>query len=231
MDIFDNAAGVLGSDGIPDGLADMTRTYNAFELTLEKRFSQGFQFLANYRLAKVWGNWEGLFRNDNGQDDPFITSLFDFRQDPVTKSLLYSYVPGYLNTDRRHVLNVNGSYTMPNKLTIGIGARLTSGYPLTPIGTHPASGYGDNEVPMEPRGSAGRSDWINNIDVHADYPFTFGDNYRLRFAVDMFNVFNLKKTVDVDTQAQTSGEPYDDYLSPLTFQRPFNMRLSIRFEF
>ena len=49
--------------------------------------------------------------------------------------------------------------------------------------------------------------------------------------MDMFNVFNLKKTVDVDTQAQLSGEPYDDYLSPLTIQRPFNMRVSIRFEF
>ena len=237
MDIFDNAAGVLGSDGIPDGFPDVQRSYNAFELTLEKRFAQGFQFLANYRLAKVWGNWEGLFRNDNGQDDPFITSLFDFRDD-ASHVLAASYIPGYLNTDRRHVLNFNGSYTMPNKLTFGIGARLTSGYPLTPVGTHPASGYGDGEIPgvlpdgtHVTRGYAGRSDWINNIDMHADYPFTFGDNYRLRFAVDMFNVFNLKKTSEVDLQSQLSGEPYEDYLTPLTIQRPFNMRFSIRFEF
>ncbi len=241
QDIFDNALGVLGSDGIPDGFADMTRTYNAFEVTLEKRFSQGFQFLANYRLAKVWGNWEGLFRNDNGQDDPFITSLFDFRDEVLAnggRALGVSYVPGYLNTDRRHVLNFNGAYTLPCKLTFGIGARLTSGYPLTPVGTHPASGYGDNEIPgilpdgtQVVRGYAGRSDWINDVDLHADYPFTFGDNYRLRFAVDLFNVFNLQKTTQVDTQSQSGGDPYADYLTPTTFQRSFNMRASIRFEF
>jgi hypothetical protein len=47
----------------------------------------------------------------------------------------------------------------------------------------------------------------------------------------MFNLFNLKKTTQVDTQATSGGEPYIDYLQPLTIQRSFNMRFSVRFEF
>ena len=33
---------------------------------------------ASYRWSRLWGNFEGFFRNDNGQSDPAITSLFDF---------------------------------------------------------------------------------------------------------------------------------------------------------
>lgn len=232
-DILNNATGAMildangavigvNPDGIPDGFADVERSYNALELTLEKRFSEGMQFMANYRLSKLWGNYEGLFRNDNGQNDPNITSLFDFRLSPA---LMYQFVPGYLNTDRRHVFNLNGSYTFPSKFTLGLGVRLTSGAPITPLDPHP--GYGnDGEIPVRPRGADGRTSWINNVDMHADYPITFGDNFRLRFAVDFFNVLNRKVAATVDENYN-----YVDYMTALSFQAPFNARFSMRFEF
>lgn len=226
-DYFDNMTGALGPDGQPDGYGQPERSYNAFEVTLEKRFSQGLQFLANYRVSKLWGNYEGLYRNDNQQDDPNLSSLFDFRNSPM----LYSqYVPGYLNTDRRHTFNLNGFYTFPSSLTLGVGVRLSSGIPLTPLGTQPVY-KSDGEIALEPRGSDGRGDWINTVDLHADYPFHFGERFRVRLAADLFNILNRQKVTSYDQKYQLSFVPNPDYLTAETFQRPFTARVSVRFEF
>lgn len=227
VDYFNNETCALGPDGLADGFGKAQRTYNALEISLERRSVNGLQFMANYRLSKLWGTYEGLYRNDNQQDDPNLSSLFDFRDSPL---LAYQYVPGYLNTDRRHVINFNGSYTFTMKLTLGMGVRISSGLPLTPLGTQPFY-VSDGEIPLEQRGDAGRGDWINSMDLHADYPFTFADNYRLRLALDLFNVFNCQDTVMYDQDAQLSFVPNPDYLTALSFQKPFNLRFSIRFEF
>ena len=50
----------------------------AMEFEVNKSFSRGWQMRANYRIAKLFGNYEGSFRNDNAQNDPNISSLFDF---------------------------------------------------------------------------------------------------------------------------------------------------------
>src|SRR6266567_3628856 len=34
--------------------------------------------LASYRWSRLRGNFEGFYREDNGQSDPGITSLYDF---------------------------------------------------------------------------------------------------------------------------------------------------------
>ena len=51
------------------------------ELRYGKDGAEDPDFVLNrtpYRHARITGNYEGLFRNDNGQSDPNITSLFDF---------------------------------------------------------------------------------------------------------------------------------------------------------
>ena len=53
------------------------RYYRALEFTATKRFTNNYQFIASYVYSSLIGNYEGLFRNDNGQSDPNITSLFD----------------------------------------------------------------------------------------------------------------------------------------------------------
>ena len=73
-------SGSSGADGVPDGFPDVSHKYQAVEIELNKRFSHGWQLLANWRIAKVEGNFEGHFRNDNGQTDPAISSLFDFTE-------------------------------------------------------------------------------------------------------------------------------------------------------
>ena len=62
---------------ILSALVRARRYYRAIEFTATKRFSNNYQFIASYVFSSLIGNYEGLFRNDNGQSDPNITSLFD----------------------------------------------------------------------------------------------------------------------------------------------------------
>ena len=52
--------------------------YNAVEVTADKRFANRWALQASYRYSRLRGTYEGFFRDDNGQSDPGITSLFDF---------------------------------------------------------------------------------------------------------------------------------------------------------
>jgi hypothetical protein len=188
----------------------------------------------NYRWAKLFGNYEGAYRNDNGQSDPSISSLFDFTQG-VLGMLGDQYVPGFLNTDRRQVGNVYGSYVVPNgfakKLTAGLGLRASSGQPITNFGAHPV--YTDGgEIPLGVRGSLGRNASNYQADLHADYPVSLGEKYKIKFAFDAFNITDSRslEAVDQDSALQY-GTPNVDYLKPLGFQRAIYGRGSVRIEF
>src|SRR5262249_56247650 len=74
----DLSGGAATPDGKPDGFVDPVRNYQAVEVELNKSFSRGWLMRVNYRVARLQGNYEGAFRNDNGQTDPSISSLFDF---------------------------------------------------------------------------------------------------------------------------------------------------------
>jgi hypothetical protein len=232
-------SGVLGLDGIADGFVDPVRRYRAVEIGVEKRFSKNWQLMANWRIAKLDGNYEGLFRNDNQQTDPNISSLFDF---VGSSSLGNQFSVGVLPTDRRHVTNLYASYSFNNGLTLGTGWRLQSGYPLDNLAAHPAY-QNQGEVPLGGRGSQGRSPVTSTIDVHADYAWKMTERFRVKFVGDIFNLWNARRVNRINVYSDTgflSGvnpplAPNPDFLLPQAvpnaFQRPLNARLAIRLEF
>ena len=229
-----DVAGLPVSDGKADGFANPRRHYQAFEIEVNKNFSHNFLLRANYRFAKLYGNYEGLYRNDNGQSDPGVSSLFDFTQG-ILGELGAQFQPGYLNTDRRQVGNLYGSYVVPKtflkNLTGGIGLRGSSGTPITKFGAHPVY---DNagEIPLGGRGTIGRVASNYTLDLHADFPINFSDTKRLKITWDTFNVTNSRSLVSVDQDADLAfGSPNVDYLKPLAFQRAFYARGAVRFEF
>jgi hypothetical protein len=102
---------------------------------------------AAYRYAKLYGNYEGLFRNDNLQDDPNITSLYDFPDTPLMRG---QFLGGRLNTDAEHKLSVYGTYQLPFGLNLGGALNMVSGVPRFLLLTHPNDIYyiaGVGEVP------------------------------------------------------------------------------------
>jgi hypothetical protein len=235
-------AGAVVADGIPDGFADPVRKYWAVEFEVNKTFSHNWQLRANYRVAKLFGNFEGAFRNDNGQSDPGISSLFDFTTGDFNL-LGNQFTPGILNTDRQQVANGYFSYVFDHgklkNLTLGSGVRIQTGTPINQMAAHPVY---DNagEVPIGGRGSEGRTPTTGTVDLHADYVMNITERLHLRFGMDMFNLGNAKRVLLINQNIDLgTGTPNLDFLKPATLiatrgdsiQSPFNARVFFRLEF
>ncbi|HYG81899.1 MAG TPA: hypothetical protein VD861_15985, partial [Pyrinomonadaceae bacterium] len=229
--------------GVGQGFGRARRYYRALEFTATKRFTNNYQFIASYVHSSLIGNYEGLFRNDNGQSDPNITSLFD-----LVSLLNNSY--GRLPNDRPHQLKFNGSYQTPWRFLISGNFYVQSGIPFNALVPHAV--YGNNNGLGVPRGTAltpadrpggitsgrNRTPTTWNLDLGAYYPIQFGENRQLRFQVDWFNVFNQQRAVKLDETLQiTSGvtgvppvnNPFYGYGS--IFQYPSSLRLGVKFQF
>jgi outer membrane receptor protein involved in Fe transport len=227
------------------------RYYRAIEFTATKRFTNNYQFIASYVFSSLIGNYEGLFRNDNGQSDPNITSLFDLVS-------LLNGLYGRLPNDRPHVFKFNGSYKTPWKLVVSGNLNAQSGIPFNMLVPHAV--YGNNEGFGVPRGTAivpnvgatvpggsigiesavgtTRAPFTMNLDLGAYMPIKFGETKELRFTADWFNVLNSQRALTLDqTFSLTSGvtgvapvqNPF--FGSGLIYQFPSSLRLGARFQF
>jgi hypothetical protein len=234
-------------DGTPDGFPDAVRKYRALEIELNRRFSNGWQGFFNWRIAKLEGNFEGHLRNDNGQTDPGISSLFDFTQGDLNL-LGDQFAIGPLNSDRRHIINVYGSYAFDkargwhtlNGLNVGLNMRYETGLPVNKLDPHPVY-LNTGEVPIGGRGSQGRTPNYTRFDVHTDYSWGVTENTKVKFTADFFNIFNSQKLWRFDENSAldfvgAGNPPNPDFLKPrpypgLGYHLPFNLRLGVRFEF
>lgn len=230
--------GVAISDGVPDGFPDPVRDYTAVEFEANKSFSHNWQMRANWRISRLFGNFEGAFRNDNGQSDPGISSLFDFTEGDFGL-LGDQFRPGVLNTDRRHVVNLYTSYVVDRSrlkgMTLGLGIRGETGIPINDLKAHPVY-LNSGEVPVNGRGSLGRTAGDGQLDLHLDYPFSLGERKRFRVGGDFFNILNHRHQIRVDQNEDASfGTKNIDFRKPVGrtngFQRPFYARFFVRFEF
>ena len=179
-----------------------TRKYKALEISLNKAFSDNWQLFASYVRSKNEGNYGGLFRQDNGQLDPNITSTFDL------PSLLKGAF-GLLPNDRPNQFKAYGTYRMPFKLTAGFFGEYLSGTPISKLGAHTV--YGRRERFIGDRGSFGRTPNIWHLDLHLEYPIKLGPASELRIIADGFNVANQQKasTVDNEWTLQRAAETTD----------------------
>src|SRR6184192_1288743 len=182
--------GEFYADGKPDTYRDPKREYEAVEFEVNKSFSHNWAISANYRIAQLRGNYEGAFRNDNGQADPGISSLFDLTEGKL--GLLRNQQSiGFLNGDRKHVLNVHSTYVVPNGrmkgLVLGSGLTVQSGVPLTTLIAQQAY-QNAGEVPYFGRGDLGRSPVTGLVDAHVEYPWKLTERMHLKFGFDVFNI-------------------------------------------
>ena len=244
----------LGINGSPSAqcFGSARRYYRALEFTATKRFTNNYQFIASYVFSSLIGNYEGLFRNDNGQSDPNITSLFDLVS-------LLTNMYGRLPNDRPHQFKFDGSYRTPFKLLVGASFRAQSGIPFNALIPHPV--YGNNEGFLIQRGTAivptvtasqpgfpnkvdsigsNRTPTTFNLDMNAYYPIKVGEKRELRLQADWFNVFNNQRAIRLDeTLRINSGIPgagFIQFANPFygagtIFQFPSSLRLGVKFQF
>ncbi len=186
------------------------RTYDAMELAITKRFSNGFFYSANYTLSRLYGNYAGIASSDEitSPSTGLVSSaaqgsssaarqggnanrawdldeiLFDARGNLDLK--------GRLATDRPHVFKLYGSKDVKwgtRQVTdLGLLFYIGSGTPLTSqVNT-------SNQVPVyvNGRGDMGRTPVLNYTNLLIGHTFRLGEGKSIRFEFNADNLFNQK---------------------------------------
>jgi hypothetical protein len=171
------------------------RSYNALQITAERRFTKSFYLSAAYTYSETRGNYPGLFSPETGQLDPNLTSMYDL---PELMANRYGSLPA----DRPHLLKLDGYYRLMLEnigyFTFGASIRGQSGIPRNTLGAHAVYGLGESYILG--RGEGGRTDLTTRFDTKVAYGRMLSDSMRLEAFVDLFNVFNQQGELEVDEQ-------------------------------
>lgn len=195
--------------GTPSGFATPRpkRQYDALELGYSRRLSAGWFFSANYTLSRLYGNYAGLASSDEVTTPTTGGSVAVPQQQAGSISrpggnvnrawdldeLLWDSrgnlnVLGRLATDRPHVVKLYGSYDLPFGTQVGAFFYGGSG---TPISTYVTS-TNSADLFVNGRGDMGRTPVLTRTDLLVSHELKLVNSKRLRFELNVTNVFNQK---------------------------------------
>ena len=190
------------------------RQYDAVQLELNRRFADNWFMGGSYVWSKLHGNYPGIASSDEIRT-PTLGLVYGADQqqaglsfrpggnvnrawdlDESTWDAKGNLDPqGPLATDRPHVFKLYGAYSFPFGTQIGANFYAGSGTPLTTY-VNTLNGI---EVFVEGRGDMGRTDLLNYTDLLLSQEVRMGATQRLRFELNVLNVFN-QKTVTAPVQ-------------------------------
>jgi hypothetical protein len=159
---------------------------------------------ASYTYSVLRGNYPGLFRPENDQLDPNLTSEYDL---PTLMTNKNGLLPGDMTHQFKLFAAYNFTITPRFNVTTGASFRVRSGTPVSALGAHPI--YGASEAFIIPRGMAGRTDSVTKVDLKGQLEYVIRAPYAVRVSVDLFNVLNSEETVIMD-QVYTN-----DFVQPI----------------
>lgn len=216
---------------------DMKRTYKALDLYLERPFDGTWEARVDYTLSYS----EGQVKSEFGQTNISKTQDWDVAE-------MMKYASGYLANDRRHQLKVRGSYALTPEWLVSGNLRVESGMPVSCLGLYNPDGSIDENTPeADPVGYGAsyhtcfgevarpgdeRTPWTRSLDLGLTYrPEAF--DQRLTLGLQVLNVFNENKTLQVDVTSGTDA-PYtvsNTYMLPISRQTPRYVVLSAAYRF
>ncbi len=208
-----------------------SRRYRGLALSLNKRFSRGWQLRASYVYSRSWGS-----------DDNVWGEYAETRTSGLGASLLFSNpnyqidAAGRLTIDPTHVLKVSGSYQIPKvEVVLGLFYSFASGETYNrhiwvpdDIDPDPVSKFHEYVYILgEERGSF-RYPSQHNLDLRLEKFFS-RSRFRMGVLVDIFNVFNSGAA----TWVQTQIDPWTEYGfgQVLGIRFPRSYRVGFRFSF
>ena len=169
--------------------------YDALQLMLDKRFSQGYSFRLSYTRSRTRGNTDGTF---NGI---IVTQVGD--------DLRLEDNMGPSDDDRPHILSINGTVEIPGVpgLTLSPVMRYMSGTPFSLIDTRfdlnqngrtddefmapgTYSGVGENAFSVENKGgpNGARGPDFFQLDLRVGYSVRMPNQQRLQLFGEIFNL-------------------------------------------
>jgi hypothetical protein len=176
-----------------DGFID----YDTFQVSLNKRYSQGYSARLSYAYSRGEGN------TPTGQAETINSQFLD--------DLRLDTEIGPTNVDRPHILSINGTYDVPKTGGLKVSGVLQarSGQPFSlinttfdndrngftgneylPAGTY--SGTGPDSITVENKGgrNGARGPNFMSIDMRAGYRFRLRGSRTLEAYLDVFNLTN-----------------------------------------
>lgn len=211
------------------------RLYDALEFSFERAWDKKWSLQGSYVYARSRGNTEGYVKSDIGQDDAGISQDFDY---PGLMEGSYGDLPN----DRRHTVKMFGSYAVNDEWRLGGSFIARSGRPKNCFGYYAgdldtvsiyygsSSFYCDGK--LTPRGSLGRLDWTNEVNLQATYTPNWQKG--LTFTVDALNVFDERGVRGIQEQGEFGiSSPDPSYGQPIaaSIQSARSFRLTALYEF
>jgi hypothetical protein len=195
----------LGLGAIPKA----QRTFKGYELTLTKQLTNKLWFTFSYLHSKTEGNYRGRYFAESEERDPNQTEAFDV---PALSVNTFGRLP----QDRPNQFKLYGSYRATENLSLSGTVRNLSGTP-TDATTDPFGGSTPflGPIYLLPRGSAGRTPSITNLDLGVAYDVRDSKRIKLTFMADVFNVLNEQKALRVDSQFLAAGLWRGAFYDPL----------------
>ena len=160
-----------------------TRNYDGVEFRLRKRLSNNWSLTTSYLYSRLYGNYSGLTSSDeNNRNSPSVNRFFDGQDDSFDRS--GQPVFGFLQTDRPHLFEVQGTYDLPWGTGVGVYLLAESGTPLQ-------TQMSEKGIPFYPfgRNDLGRTPMQSQIDLLLQHSFRFGGR-RLNVGLNITNLFD-----------------------------------------
>ena len=240
----------------PTFAGELFRNYNVLEIVAQKRFRDGWQFLAAYNFSDTYGNIGNNFVG---------TTLQNFLyNNPNT----FTNAEGPLDQDAPHQIKIQGTYTLPFDILVsgfyqgstGIpihifeplmadlapGAYTVRHFPLCRTGSAPPKGHSGGgggcrpaplgnpdivvesniDVAGEPRGSR-RFDFRHKVDLRVEKQILFGDGMRIGLILDVFNLTNTNRVLSY----RSLKFDIPQFLQVSSIETPRILRIGLRFNF
>ncbi len=178
-------------------LDDPKREFDGVEVSVSKRLTKNFQFLASALWSELKGSYDGTFQASTGQLDPNLNSAFDYFDFSVNNE-------GLLSNDRTWQFKFDGIYRFAFGMNAGFSAYYREGTPITAMGYSTA--YNNWEYYLSRRGAFGRVDPDYEIDVHLGYPVKLRKGMELNLLLDIFNLLDVQTETRRSTRYTTADE-------------------------
>jgi hypothetical protein len=170
------------------------RNYDAWTLSLKKRFAKNWLLLASYTYSRLIGNYDGFVDPISGAINLGASTQYD-----IPELVRNSFGP--LSFNQPHRVKLDGFYSFDLKqagrLTLGTSFRFTSGYPIS-VRADNNRYAGANLIYVLPRGAGGRVEPNYQWNLSLGYAYPLPKDLEIEFSARVLNVTNAKATLRVD---------------------------------
>jgi hypothetical protein len=225
--VFNQVASTLGNNKqLETNPSDFTTGFKGFEITVQRRFANRWQFLTSYSLSK-----------DNLSSAAIGVGAFSGEEEAAGTSSAFTSPNGKINNtsgpsffDRTHILKMDGSYEVPRvEMNVAAVLKIQSGTPYgrsltldSDIDGNPLN-QGPITIFAETRGTR-RFPTLKTMDFRVSKIVRFGQ-HRLEVLADFFNLANVST---VTNQNPNTGS---DFGKPTGILGPRAFRIGGRWSF